>query len=59
MLVSRGVTEFGKLLDLEFKRGRPTTRTLAKYNLYKKMKIGSFKRNGQKIRDYMYPFLDL
>jgi L-asparaginase / beta-aspartyl-peptidase len=36
MLVSRGVTEFGKLLDLELKRGRPTTRLLAKYNLYKK-----------------------
>jgi beta-aspartyl-peptidase (threonine type) len=36
MLVSRGVTEFGKLLDLEIKRGRPTTRSLAKYNLYKK-----------------------
>ena len=36
MLVSRGVTQFGKLLDLEFKRGRPTTRSLAKYDLYKK-----------------------
>jgi L-asparaginase / beta-aspartyl-peptidase len=36
MLVSRGVTEFGKLLNLEFKRSRPTTTSLAKYNLYKK-----------------------
>lgn len=36
MLVSRGVTEFGKFLDLEFKHCRPTTRSLAKYNLYKK-----------------------
>jgi beta-aspartyl-peptidase (threonine type) len=36
MLVSRGVAEFGKLLDLEIKRRRPTKRTLAKYNLYKK-----------------------
>ena len=36
MLVSSGVTEFGKLLNLEFKRSRPTTTSLAKYNLYKK-----------------------
>jgi beta-aspartyl-peptidase (threonine type) len=36
MLVSRGVTEFGRLLNLEFKRSRPTTTSLAKYNLYKK-----------------------
>jgi L-asparaginase / beta-aspartyl-peptidase len=36
MLVSRGVTEFGRLLNLEFKRSRPTTTSLTKYNLYKK-----------------------
>lgn len=36
MLVSKGVTEFGRLLDLEIKRERPTSRSLAKYNTYKK-----------------------
>jgi beta-aspartyl-peptidase (threonine type) len=44
MLVSRGVTEFGKLLKLEFKRSRPTTTSLAKYDLYKKNENGIFQK---------------
>lgn len=38
MLVSKGVTEFGKLLDLEIQPGRPRLQSLLKYNMYKKNK---------------------
>ena len=48
MLVSRGVTEFGKLLNLEFKPRRPTTTSLAKYNLYKKNENGIFQKEWPK-----------
>lgn len=48
MLVSRGVTEFGKLIDLEFKRGRPSTQLLAKYNFYKKNEKGIIQKEWPK-----------
>jgi beta-aspartyl-peptidase (threonine type) len=38
MLVSRGVTEFGRLFGLETKHERPTLHSLAKYNTYKNNK---------------------
>ena len=36
MLVSKGVTEFGRLFDLEIKHKRPRLHSLVKYNTYKK-----------------------
>jgi hypothetical protein len=52
MLVSKGVAEFAGLFDLEIKHDRPTSHSLEKYNIYKKITIKIFKKNGQKILDY-------
>lgn len=49
MLVSKGVTDFGRLFGVETKHERPTLDSLAKYNIYKNNKKNHSKRVAQKL----------
>ena len=59
MLVSKGVTEFGRLFGVETKHERPTLQSLAKYNIYKNNKKKLLKKNGRKIGGYYWTDLAL